>query len=357
MADEALQDLIDALSALPGTVDATDLDGRRRQARQASELLFERFAAAPVEVASVEEHLISSPGPGVSAEPAEIGVRVYRPAEPGPRPAHLYIHGGGFWLGSPEERAIDAWCRDRCRRAGVVVVAVDYRLAPEFPYPAGLEDCYAALTWLHRCAGELGVDPGRLSVGGMSAGGNLSVALALLTHARGGPALDLQVLEVPWLDVTLASARAAAHRRGPGVDLTVADLEECQDFYLSDPGDAGLETVSPLAADDLSAMPPTLVLTGGRDVLHEEGAAFAARLRESGVPVVHVVHELGIHGSICLTATWEPARQWQDQVVAALRDGLGPDAATDGSSRGSMAPASPDPASQASARHSQGGNE
>ena len=350
MADQALQELIEALAALPATKDPHDLDGRRRRARETSDQLVERFGAAPAPVAAVEEHVITS-------EAAQVRVRLYRPFEAGLRPAHLYIHGGGFWLGSPDERAVDAWCRDRCSRAGVVVAAVDYRLAPEFPYPAGLEDCFAALTWLHRSATELGIDAGNLSVGGMSAGGNLSAALALLTHARGGPALRLQVLEVPVLDLTLASVRAAATRRGPGIDLTVADLEECRDFYLSDPADATLGTVSPLSAADVSTMPATLILTGGRDLLHEEGAALAARLRTSSVPVTHVVHEDGVHGSICLTATWEPAMRWQDQVVQALRDGLAPDAEPPASRTEPMTPASPDPALQASARHSQGGNE
>jgi acetyl esterase/lipase len=337
MADEALQGLIDTLSALPAANDVQDLEGRRRQARETSDRLFELFGAEPADGAvAVEEHLVTSPS-------ATVRVRLYRPAAPGPRPAYLFVHGGGFWLGSPDERAVDAWCRDRCHRAGVVVASVDYRLAPESPYPAALEDCYAALTWLHEGGTGLGVDPSNLAVGGMSAGGNLSAALCLLTHARGGPALRLQVLEVPLLDLTLASVRAAATRRGPGIDLTVADLEECCDFYLSGPADAALATASPLGAEDLSMMPPTLILTSGRDLLHEEGAAFASRLRQSSVPVDHVVHEDGVHGSVCLTATWEPARRWQDQVVHALREGL--------------APASPDPALQTSARHSQGGNE
>jgi acetyl esterase len=350
MAEEAaLQELIEALSAIPGTVDPADLDDRRGRAREISDQLFQRFGAGPGDVRAVEEHVISSGS-------AQVRVRVYRPAEPGPRPAHLYLHGGGFWLGSPDERAVDAWCRDRCRRAGVVVAAVDYRLAPESPYPAALEDCYAVLTWLDRVAAELDIDSSNLSVGGMSAGGNLSAALALLTVERGGPALVLQVLEVPWLDLTLETARGAALTRGPGIDLSLADLVECQDFYLAEPAQAGLPTASPLYADDLSGLPATLMLTGGRDLLHDEGVAFASRLREAAVPVTHVVHERGLHGSLCLTATWAPAMEWQDRVVQALREGLGP-AVTPAPNLGQVTPASPDPALQASARYGQGGIE
>nr|WP_194737057.1 alpha/beta hydrolase [Actinomadura sp. RB99] len=237
---------------------------------------------------------VAVPGPG--GAPA-VPVRIFTPAGAGGRlPGLLYIHGGGFVLGSVDASHDDALCI--AAEVGAVVLSVEYRLAPEHPFPAGLEDCYAALTWTAANAADLGIDPGRLAVGGESAGGGLSAATALLARDRGGPALCFQLLGIPELDDRLDTPSMRAFHDTPIWNRPNAELS--WDYYLGE-GVRGTAGVSPYAAparaEDLTGLPPAYVTTCEFDPLRDEGLAYALRLVQAGVGT-EVHHYPGtFHGS------------------------------------------------------------
>lgn len=290
---------------------STPVAQRRRAILAASDEIFRRFGEpAPAGVA-VAEHRVDQPS-------GSIRVRVYRPAAAsGPRPVHVFIHGGGFWLGSVDELVVDATCRERSLGADCVVVAVDYRLAPEFPFPVPVQDCHRALLWAHEHATELGGDPDVMTIGGVSAGANLAAAVVLAVRDAGGPAIALQLLEVPTLDLTLDGMRASGV--GDQYGISVADMTAGVQLYLPRPDDALDPAASPLRADDLSGLPTTRIMTAEFDPLNHEGRRYAERLRAAGVPVEHEVYPGAIHGSLALTGCWEPARTWRSDLLAALR--------------------------------------
>jgi len=204
-------------------------------------------------------------------------VRVYRPTgAEGRLPGLLHIHGGGFVLGSVDvEHQV---CADLARVLGAVVVSVEYRLAPEHPYPAGLEDCYAGLRLL---AARPDVDPGRVAVHGQSAGGGLAAGVALLARDRGGPALCFQSLDVPVLDDRLetTSMRSA----GPWLMWSPSQAATSWKLYLD--GRPADQYAAPSRAEDLAGLPPAYVVTCELDPLRDEGNEYAARLMTAGVPV------------------------------------------------------------------------
>jgi acetyl esterase len=283
---------------------------RRALIRQGSDHLFDLFGE-PVDPADSEDDF-TVPRPGGS-----IRVRVYRARDAADRPIHVFPHGGGFWLGSLDEAVNQAMCRERSRRAGCVVVAVDYRLSPEYQFPVPLEDCYAALCWAVDNADLIGGDPANVSIGGVSAGATLAAAVALRCRDRGRPRLRLQLLEVPPLDLTLDVMR----KSGVGDDygITVDEMRLCRDLYLSSPETARDPLVSPLRATDLSGLPATRIMTAEFDPLRQDGELFAARLSAAGTAVSHHRYPGAVHGSLALTGTWPPARAWHDDVVQALR--------------------------------------
>ena len=248
---------------------------------------------APVPL-EIDELLV----PGPAGDP-DVRVRRYRPAtQDGPLPALLYIHGGGFVAGSID--LYDADCRRIAAEVGAVVVSVDYRLAPEHPFPAGLEDCYATLGWLADNAEELGVDRERIAVGGESAGGGLAAGLALLARDRSGPGICLQVLGIPELDDRLETD---SMRSLVGTPITtVANGEISWDSYLGQ-GVRGTDTVSPYAAParatDLSGLPPALVTAYEFDGLRDEDVDYAQRLMAAGVST-----ELHVYPGAFHACTW-----------------------------------------------------
>ncbi|MFC0600497.1 alpha/beta hydrolase [Streptomyces palmae] len=211
-------------------------------------------------------------------------VRLYRPvAAAVPAPVVLDFHGGGFVLGSLDSehrRALDL-----ARRTGFVVVSVDYRLAPEHPFPAGLEDCYEALCWVVKNAAELGVDPGRLAVFGGSAGGGLAAATTLLARDRGGPSIAFQLLVCPALDDRMGTRSAATLTDVPAFDA--AATAQMWHHYLPAGAEAAGDPAyaAPARAEDLSGLPPAYVLTAEHDPLRDEGNQYALRLLDAGVPV------------------------------------------------------------------------
>lgn len=269
----------------------------------------------PVELSDAVEridHLIA----GADGDP-EVSVRVHRPrGVDRALPAIVQIHGGGYVLGSNamDDPRFDRWCHD----LGVIGVSVEYRLSPECAYPGPLEDCYAALVWAHANAAELGIDPDRIGVGGVSAGGGLAAGLALLARDRGEVPVAFQVLECPMIDdrqITTSSQ----------LDELLVWSRESNTFgwraYLGDLyGSAEVPyTAAPARAEDLSGLPPTLVIVGGADGFRDEDIAYALRLSQAGVPTaLHVIP--GAPHGVQMFAGTSPAMQWDRLVTDWVRE-------------------------------------
>jgi acetyl esterase len=224
----------------------------------------------------------------------------------------VFVHGGGWWQGWIDSSVIDTTCRERCVGAGVVVVSVGYRKAPEHAFPTPLDDVLAALQWTHNNATALGIDAGRIGIGGQSAGANLAAAAALRNRDEDGPHVAMQLLEVPVLDLTLELASAN------GTDEELDGLRECVDFYLDDPEHAHLPYASPLRANDLTRLPPTHVMVAGLDPLRDDGSAYAARLADAQLDVTLTAYPQHLHATPTFTALAE-GRRWRDEVVDVTR--------------------------------------
>ena len=291
-----------ALALRGGRRDERPLDARRAGARALR-------ARRPVRDATVvTDHR-------VPVEGGTIRVRRYRPPTPAALPAHLYLHGGDFWTGGLDD--VDAMARRYARAVPCTVLSVEYRLAPEHPYPGPLEDCYAVLRWAAAHRVDLGV--GALSVGGTSAGGGLAAALALLARDRGGPPIAFQLLEQPVTDLTGTCPSMHDYRGGWG--LSAHDLLEGYHHYAPDPATRRTGLASPLRAGDLSGLPPALVHVNECDPLRDEGLAYAARLRAAGVPVRVLVARGHVHGSV-YAALPRSGRRYRGALAAALREAL-----------------------------------
>ncbi|CAA0116605.1 Carboxylesterase NlhH [Halioglobus japonicus] len=228
---------------------------------------------------TVEDKTIAGP---VGAP--EIPVRIYTPEGLATQvPGILHIHGGGFVIGNLDSE--HGTCIALCRGLGVVIVSVDYRLAPETPYPGGLEDCYAALQWASGNSTELQLDPARLAVFGQSAGGGLAAALALLARDRKGPSICFQYLGIPELDDRLQTPSMQRFVDTPMWNKPNAELS--WDFYLGDQYQRGADDVpyhaAPARAEDLSGLPPAYVNTMEFDPLRDEGVEYALKLMRAGI--------------------------------------------------------------------------
>ncbi len=257
--------------------------------------------------------------PGPSGAP-DVPVRVYAPANrDGVVPGLLYIHGGGFIVGD-----LDTFHTGLLRlvdQLGVVIVSVDYRLAPEHPFPAPVEDCYAALTWVAAKAAELGIDPARLGVAGDSAGGGLAAAVALLARDRGGPALSFQYLGIPELDDRLDTPSMRAYVDTPIWNRPNA-IFSWTSYLGTEPGGPDVSPyAAPARAEDLSGLPPTFVVTSQFDPLRDEGIAYAQRLMQAGVNTELHHYPGTFHGSSLVEAAAVSKRMLADELDG-LRRGL-----------------------------------
>lgn len=254
----------------------------------------------------------------IPTDDGSINARLYRP--PGTRPAGLvvYFHGGGWVLGSLDSH--DAICAFLAHEADVTVMAVDYRLAPEHPFPAGVNDAIAAFRHCVANADELGIDPTAIAVAGDSAGGNLSAVVAQATTATGEQGPALQVLVVPVTD--LSTKHTSYQLFSDGFFLTEAHMDWYKDHYLTDPSQALDPRVSPLLADDLTGLPPAYVAIAGFDPLRDEGIAYARRLKQAGVTTVLRVHTGLIHPFIGVLGAGKTGRAADLEIAAAIRFGL-----------------------------------
>jgi len=243
---------------------------------------------APPDVASVRDE---TSGP--------VAMRVYRPlgaAAGATLPALVYFHGGGWVIGDLDTH--DTLCRELANGAGVCVVAVDYRRAPDHRFPAAVDDCYAATRWIVAQAAALRIDPTRLAIGGDSAGGNLAAVVAIAARDAGDLPLAYQLLIYPATDQRAASPSHTAN--GQGYLLTSDSVAYYRAHYLEREEDWPDWRASPLLHEDLSRLPPALVLTAGFDPLRDEGAAYADRLSAAGNRVAYVCFERQIHGFILM---------------------------------------------------------
>jgi acetyl esterase len=253
--------------------------------------------------------------PGPDGNP--LPVRIYWPDTEGPHPLYLDIHGGGWWMGDgfPFHSRIMRFAA----LADVIVVSVDYRLAPEHPYPAALDDCHAALTWMYQNAAALDGDPRRLAIGGGSAGGNLSAALALRVRDEGGPDIAFQYLLVPATDLSGTTAWPSYGESGEDFMLKVSGIEQMIAAYVPDPTQRSSPYVSPLLAADHRGLPPALVVTALFDPLRDEGEAYARKLQGAGVPVELHREEGALHGFV---GSPDRFSRIQEMGAKALRNAL-----------------------------------
>jgi len=323
---------VNLLAGAPITVDGRALDSRTQwflkllafsgqqplhrlgvaHARAEFDLFQPMMSGRPAPVGEIVDRTIEGPG-------GRLRVRLYRPAGSVARllPTILYFHGGGWVIGSLE--AYDLPCRFFCARTGCAIVAVDYRLAPEHKFPAGLDDALAAFRWLAREAVELGMDPDRIVVAGDSAGGTLATVVARLVRGEARTPC-LQWLIYPATDL---GAETPSHAScGEGFLLTQADMEWFRGLYLNDPGEIADPRVSPLRSPDLSGLPPALIFTAGLDPLRDEGQAYAERLVAAGVKTVHREFDSLIHGFVGMRGALQAAARAMDDMVTGLRHEL-----------------------------------
>ncbi len=263
-------------------------------------------------VAAVDDRSI--PGPGGS-----IPIRVYRPSDAPRLPIAVFFHGGGFTMGSLASH--DRLCRALANRSGCLVVAVDYRLAPEHRFPAGIEDAYAATAWISRHAGELGGDGSRMAVGGDSGGGTFGAVVCWLARDRGGPALRFQYLINPG-GLDFDYSRPSCSENAEGYFLTMDAVRWIEGQYFADPSDKKDPRAQLNLAGDLSALPPAIVLTAECDPVRDQGVEYVRRLREAGVPVRYADYPGMIHGWVNFKGAIEAGREALDELAAALRSAL-----------------------------------
>ncbi len=251
-----------------------------------------------------------------------IPLRVYRPptADGTTLPVVVFIHGGGWSVGDLD--TYDGIARDHAVRAHAVVVSVEYRLAPEHPFPAAVDDAWAATQWVAAHAAELGADPDRLAVAGDSAGGNLSAVMAQLARDAGGPAIRFQLL---WYPATTGDTSLPSFKEN--ADAPILDLAAVKGFtkwYVSKDVDLTNPpaTLLPARAESLADLPPAYIATAGHDPLRDDGARYAELLRSAGVPVELHVAETLVHGYLGYVGVVPAATEASERALAALRAAL-----------------------------------
>jgi len=269
----------------------------------------------PPQVERVENLTIEGPDGSIRA-------RLYVPArsetlKKAP-PVLVYFHGGGWVIGDLETH--DTLCRQLAVAAGIAVVSVDYRLAPEHPFPAAVDDAITATYWVHNHAGSLGLDPSRLAVGGDSAGGNLAAVVTITARDRGDLALAFQLLIYPATE--MGRDTPSYKTNGEGYLLTADTMAYFHDHYIKEPEQDLDWRAAPLLAKDLSHLPPALVVTAGYDPLRDQGLAYAERLSESGNKASYVVFERQTHGFILMGKVIDEAMLAVALCGAALKQAL-----------------------------------
>ena len=304
----ALLDLIESIGAPPthqlSPAEARALYRDRRAATQ----------PVPPDVAETRE--VQADGPH-----GPIPMRLVRPkgaAADAVLPVLVYFHGGGWVIGDLETH--DTLCRELANLSGCAVIATDYRMGPEHRFPAAVDDCIAATRWVRRNAATLGVDADRLAVGGDSAGGNLAAVVSIAARDAGDLPIRFQLLIYPATDAHCGTE--SYHRNGEGYLLTKDTMAYFYGHYIADPAHKDDWRASPLRRDDLSRLPPALVITAGYDPLRDEGLHYAQRLTEAGNRATHVSFERQIHGFITMGKVIDEANAAVLLCAATLRSEL-----------------------------------
>ena len=286
---------------------------------------FEQLTPAEAREAYMKSRAILQPEPEPVAEARDLAapgphgpipLRLYRPqGGAAPLPGLIYYHGGGWLLGGLDSH--DVVCRRFANAARCVVVSVDYRMAPEHKFPAAVDDCATATGWAIGQAAALGIDPGRVAVGGDSAGGNLAAVMALMARDGALPRLAYQLLIYPATDMTMTTV--SSQTVGPGVPLTSATMKWFIDHYMRGPEDMIDWRASPIRAASVAGTAPALVLTAAADPLRDEGIAYAARLEREGVrtTAIHLTDQ--IHGFLSMGKVIRAADTAIDMMAASLR--------------------------------------
>jgi acetyl esterase/lipase len=308
-------DFIEALPELPTIQDFSTLEKIQAIRTMRSEML---VVPPREDIESVDRRI-----PGHSGDP-ELMVRVYTPRgaaldrEPAGRPGILEIHGGGFILGTVE--MMDPWCQSIAAEVDAVVVSVDYRLAPEHPFPAGLHDCYAALVWMSEHAAELGIDATRIAIAGQSAGGGLAAGTALFARDQGGPALCYQLLEIPEIDDRLDTPSMLAFDDTPFWNRPNAVWS--WKHYLG-PDHQGEPSIyaAPARAQDVTGLPPAYISTMELDPLRDEGLRYGMSMLAAGISVELHNYAGAFHGSAFLPEA-RPSRRNTTEIVELLKERL-----------------------------------
>lgn len=277
------------------------------EARLGSIALARVAAAQDVPIGKVED--ATFPGPA-----GPVPYRSYTPigAEDAPRGGIVYFHGGGYVVGCIETH--EGVCRMLANASGTQVFSIDYRMGPEHPFPAAVDDGVAAVRWVADNAQALGIDPAKLAVGGDSAGGGLAAAVCQLVHAAGAPKLALQILFCPWVDMTADTRSMNAYAENHFLERNM--LQWAMRHYAADPHDV---RASPGLAKDLTGLPPTIMHTAEFDPLVDEGAAYAERLRQAGVSVRYTCHPGMVHHFYALAGAIPYGRPMLTQVGAEVR--------------------------------------
>ena len=309
--DPQAKALLDQLAADPDAPRLIDLppEGGREMYRAMAGML----DLQGVPIGKTEDRAI--PGPA-----GEIPVRIYAPvAGGGTGPALVYFHGGGWVIGDLETH--DALCRTLANEAGCKVVAVDYRLAPEHPFPAAIDDAYAAVKWVEANSSEIGIDPNRIAVAGDSAGGNLAAAVCLKARDEKGPEIAFQLLIYPVTDAPRGTQSYKDFAEGHFLEAEGMDWF-WNHYVLAAGADPKNPYAAPLRAASHAGLPRAYVVTAGFDVLRDEGKAYAEALKKAGVEVEYVNYEGMIHGFFNLQGALDVSRDAVKAAAKALKEAL-----------------------------------
>jgi acetyl esterase len=280
--------------------------------RQSFAGMMQLTAARDVAVGRIDNFSIPGPGGALKA-------RSYSPvAARGSLPVLIYFHGGGFVAGSLESH--DGLCRMFAAEGGFKVIAVDYRLAPEYPYPAAVDDAWAATQWIEQNASALGIDAGRVAVGGDSAGAMLAAIVTQLAREKGGIRIACQLLMFP--QVQIGGETSSMHEFAVGYFLERQAIEYFNSLYVPAEVDKNSPRVSPLKAKEFAGLPPAYVMLGGYDPLHDEGLAYAEKLRAAGVKVTIADHADMVHCFIYLQTVLPQAHDAVADAAKAVRAAL-----------------------------------
>jgi acetyl esterase len=305
--DPQVKAILDQMASLPRFEELSVADARKQT--------IERTAAGKLptlSVAAVVNRTIAGPG-------GDLPVRIYTPNGSGPFPLMVFFHGSGFVVCNLDTH--DGTCRNLCSAAGCVVVSVDYRLAPENKFPAGVEDCYEATKWAAAHARELNADGSRIVIAGDSAGGNLVAVVALMIRDQGGPALRGQLMIYPVTDY-YKPGHPSYVDNAEGYGLTAAGMRWFWGHYLNHEAEADNAYVSPLRAANLRGLPAALIITAEYDVLRDEGERYGKRLAEAGVPTKVTRYDGMHHGFFQMYGLVDTAKKALEEAAAWLKQRL-----------------------------------